>query len=134
MGMVKLPLDQPYYNQQLLGYGDFYMRGLEKYVVDGSAGLLARNSFLRELFNFNIPFIRGTSHDHIPFRVYAKTYFDCGYVYNRNFPANSLVNRMLYSGGAGLDVVTYYDFVFRFEYSFNQLGEKGFFFHIRNDF
>jgi outer membrane protein assembly factor BamA len=134
MGMLKLPLDQPFYNQQLLGYGDFYMRGLEKYVVDGAAGILARNSLLRELFNFNVPFLRGTTHDRIPFRIFAKAYFDWGYVYNRNFPANSLVNRMLYSGGAGIDVVTFYDFVFRFEYSWNQLGEKGFFFHIRNDF
>lgn len=134
MGMLKLPLDQPFYNQQLLGYNDFYMRGLEKYVVDGSAGILARNSLLRELFNFNVPFIRGTTHDRIPFRIFAKAYFDWGYIYNKNFPANSLVNRMLYSGGAGIDVVTFYDFVFRFEYSLNQLGEKGFFFHIRNDF
>ena len=132
--MIRLPFDQPFYNQQLLGYGDFYMRGLEKYVVDGVAGGIARNSLLRELFNFNIPFLRGTSHDLIPFRVYAKTYFDFGYVYNKNFPANSLVNRMLYSGGIGIDVVTFYDFVFRFEYSINQLGEKGLFFHIRNDF
>ena len=59
---------------------------------------------------------------------------DVGYVYNKYFTANSLVNRALYTEGFGLDVVTYYDFVFRFEYSFNQLGEKGFFFHIRNDF
>lgn len=134
MAQLKLPLAQPFFNQQFLGYNDFYMRGFEKYVVDGVAGALARNSLLRELFNFNIPFLRGTSHDVIPFRIYAKAYFDIGYSYNKNFPDNSLVNRMLYSGGVGVDVVTFYDFVFRFEYSINQLGEKGLFFHIRNDF
>ena len=110
------------------------MHGFEKYVVDGVAGGLARNTLLRELFNFNIPFLRGTTHDRIPFRIYAKTFFDLGYVYNKNFTNNSLVNQMLYSGGAGIDVVTFYDFVFRLEYSINQLGEKGLFFHIRNDF
>ena len=47
---------------------------------------------------------------------------------------NSLVNKGLYSGGFGIDVVTFYDFVFRAEFSMNQLGEKGVFFHIRNDF
>jgi hypothetical protein len=41
---------------------------------------------------------------------------------------------MLYTAGAGVDVVTVYDIVLRFEYSFNQLGQPGFFFHIRNDF
>jgi len=134
MGLIRLPFDQPFYNQQLLGYGDFYLRGLEKYVVDGVVGGLARNTLLREISNFSIPFLRGTSHDRIPFRIFVKTYFDFGYVYNKNFTDNSLVNTMLYSGGVGLDVVTFYDFVFRFEYSVNQLGEKGLFFHIRNDF
>jgi hypothetical protein len=33
-----------------------------------------------------------------------------------------------------LDIVSLYDVVFRFEYSFNQLGQNGFFFHVRNDF
>ena len=132
--IIRVPFDQPFYNQQLLGYGDFYMHGFEKYVVDGVAGGLARNTLLQELFNFNIPFLRGTTHDRIPFRIYAKTFVDLGYVYNKNFTNNSLVNQMLYSGGAGIDVVTFYDFVFRLEYSINQLGEKGLFFHIRNDF
>ena len=133
--MLRLPFDQPFYNQQLFGYGDFYMRGFEKYVVDGVAGALSRNTLLRELFSFNIPFISTSwSHDRIPVRIYAKTYFDCSYAYNKTFKDNALVNQMLYSGGFGVDVVTFYDLVFRFEYSFNQLGEKGFFFHIRNDF
>jgi hypothetical protein len=59
---------------------------------------------------------------------------DAGYVYDRYNNINSLVNKGLYSGGFGIDVVTFYDFVFRAEFSMNQLGEKGVFFHIRNDF
>jgi outer membrane protein assembly factor BamA len=132
--VIRVPFDQPFYNQQMLGYGDFYMHGFEKYVVDGVAGFLARNTLLRQLWDFKIPFLRGTTHDVIPLRIFAKAYFDFGYVYNKNFTANSLVNRALYSGGIGIDMVTFYDFVFRFEYSINQLGEKGLFFHIRNDF
>jgi outer membrane protein assembly factor BamA len=134
IGTLKLPLDQPFYNQQLFGYGDFYMRGLEKYVIDGIAGGLARNTLLLELFNFSIPFLRGTSHDRIPFHILAKTYVDCGYVYNRNYSTNSLENRILYSGGVGIDIVTFYDLVLRFEYSIDQFGGKGLFFHIKNDF
>src|SRR5580704_5004441 len=80
LGILKLPFEQPFFNQQLFGYGDFYMRGLEKYVVEGVGGGISRNSFLRELFNFNIPFLRGTSHDLIPVRIFAKIYGDGGYI------------------------------------------------------
>jgi len=133
-GVLRIPFKQPFYNQQLLGYGDYYMRGLEKYVVDGIGLLLARNTVMRELASFNVPFLKHTSHDHIPFRIYAKTYVDLGYVLNKYYNQNSLQNTMLYSGGIGIDIVTFYDFVFRTEFSINQLGEKGLFFHIRNDF
>ena len=65
----------------------------------------------------------------------AKTYLDAGYVRNNNATIdNTLSNKFLYTGGVGIDVVTSYDFVFRVEYSFNQLGEKGLFLHIHNDF
>ena len=135
MGMIRAPFNQPFYNSQLIGYGDFYLRGLEKYVVDGVVGVLGRNTMARELVNFNIPFIQSSwSHDKIPIRIFAKTYVDWGYAFNKEFRNNSLVNTFLYSGGFGIDMVTFYDLVFRFEYSFNQLGESGIFFHIRNDF
>ncbi|HEY4935770.1 MAG TPA: hypothetical protein VII44_04285, partial [Puia sp.] len=133
-GLLRLPFKQPFYNQSLLGYGDYYMRGLEKYVVDGVGLLLDRNTVMRELAHFSIPFLRNTAHDHIPFGIYVKTYVDLGYVLNRYNNLNSLQNTLLYTYGAGFDVVTFYDLVLRFEYSVNQLGEKGLFFHIRNDF
>ncbi len=57
-----------------------------------------------------------------------------GYAYNKNFTNNSLTNRMLYTGGFGMDVVTFYDIILRFDYSFNQMGQKGLFFHVKNDF
>jgi hypothetical protein len=74
------------------------------------------------------------SHDRIPFRIYATVFGDGGYAYNADFKSNSLVNRMLYTTGFGVDVVTFYDLNFRLDYSFNQLGQNGLFLHIRNDF
>ncbi len=133
--VVRLPFDQPYINQRLFGYGDLYLRGLERYVVDGVAAGLTRQTFRRELFRFNIPtFIKSKTHDRIPFRIYARTFGDMGYAYNKNLKDNSLVNKMLYTGGFGVDIVTFYDFIFRFDYSFNQLGQKGLFLHIKNEF
>jgi hypothetical protein len=134
LALLKLPLNQPFYNQQLLGYGDYYIRGLEKYVVDGEFAGLIRNTLMRDLVHFNIPFLRGTTHDIIPIRIFAKIYADAGYVYNQQPLTNTLCNSLLYSGGFGFDLVTFYDFVFRFECSFNQFGEKGLFFHISNYF
>jgi len=132
--MLKGPLSQPFYNQTLIGYGDMYIRGLDRYVIDGTAGSIVRNTLFRELLNFNIPIRNSVSHDHVPFRVYATAFSDYGYAYNRDFRDNSLVNRMLYTGGIGIDIVTFYDLSFKFDYSFNQLGQNGLFLHIRNDF
>ena len=134
INVLKLPLSQPFYNQGLIGYGDLYLRGLDRYVVDGTAGAVLKNTLYRQLADFDIPLVRGSAHDHVPFRIYATAFSDYGYVYNRDFKGNSLVNRMLYTAGFGIDIVTFYDLSFKFDYSFNQLGQNGLFLHIRNDF
>jgi outer membrane protein assembly factor BamA len=132
--VLKLPLSQPFFNQQMIGYSDIYLRGLDRYVIDGVAGSILRNTLFRELFNFSIPFTHVPSHDRIPVRIYATAFSDYGYAYNRDFTGNSLVNRLLYTAGVGIDLVTFYDLSFKFDYSFNQLGQNGLFLHIRNDF
>jgi outer membrane protein assembly factor BamA len=134
INVLKWPLSQPFYNQGLLGYADLYLRGLDRYVVDGTAGGVLRNTLFRELFNRNLPFRRKASYDHFPIRIYATAFTDYGYAYNSDFKANSLVNRMLYTAGFGIDLVTFYDLTFKLDYSFNQLGQNGLFLHIRNDF
>jgi outer membrane protein assembly factor BamA len=133
-GTLRLPFDQPFINQRMFGYTDQYLRGLEKYVIDGVAGVLIRNTLRRKMLDLKIPFGLSGSHNVLPLKVYVKTYADMGYVYNKYVRTNSLVNQLLYTAGAGVDVVTLYDLVFRFEYSANQLGQRGLFFHIRNDF
>ena len=135
MGGLRLPLNQPYVNSQMFGYGELYLRGLEKYVIDGVGSFMVRNTLRKQLFKFNVaPPIRSRSHDKIPFVFYGKAYADYGYAYNKVFLDNSLVNRNLYTGGIGIDVITFYDLVLRFDYSFNQLGQNGLFLHIKNDF
>ena len=111
------------------------LRGLEKYVIDGALGAVVNQTLRKQVaaFNFRLPILSKT-HDHIPFRIYMKTYFDGGISYNKKPEGNPLDNRFLYSGGAGMDIVTLYDLVLRFELSVNQMGETGFFFHIKNEF
>ncbi len=133
-GILRFPFDQPYINQRMFGYGDFYLRGLEKYVIDGEAGVLVKNTLRRKVLSFNILSPFNTSVLKIPFNFYAKTYADAGYAYNKSSEGNYLVNRMMYTGGFGIDMTTLYDIILRFEYSFNQMGQQGFFFHVKNDF
>jgi outer membrane protein assembly factor BamA len=133
-GVLRVPFDQPFINQRMFGYSDFYLRGLEQYVIDGIAGILVRNTLRREIFHFDILSPVNSTIQKIPFHFFLKTYADAGYAVNKLSPENYLSNRMMYSAGLGLDMLTIYDVVLRFEYSFNQLGQNGFFFHIKNDF
>lgn len=132
---LKLPFDQPFYNQPLLGYSDSYLRGLEYYVVDGVAGGFLRNTLRKELASVKWKTgLKSRTYGSIPFKIYAKFYGDVGYVYNKNnITGNMLTNKFMYTGGFGIDILTIYDVVLRFEYSFNQLNERAFFFH-KNDF
>jgi outer membrane protein assembly factor BamA len=133
---LKLPFDQPYFNQRFLGYGDAFLQGYEYYVVDGVAGGFSRVTLTRSLFDFNVRLPKGIGKtvNQVPFKVYAKVFENSGYVYNPNVATNSLSNKWLHGGGIGIDIMTLYDFTFRFEYSFNQLGQNGLFLHRKTIF
>jgi outer membrane protein assembly factor BamA len=135
-GGIKAPFKQPYVTQHMLGYSDTYMQGYEYYVIDGVVGGYLKASFTRKLFAFNIklPSNKFWTAARIPFTFYGKIYGNTGYVYNPQPGDNSLSNKMLYSGGIGIDVLTFYDFVLKLEWSFNQLGENGLFLHRKSIF
>jgi len=134
-GKIKLPLDQAYINQRGLGYGENYLRGLEYYVVDGVASALVKTTIRKKVIAFNVPFrLFPRLFTKIPFTIFAKTYGDVGYVYNKKSYDTYLNNRILYTGGFGIDIVTIYDFSLRLEYSFNQLGKNGLFLHSQSGF
>jgi outer membrane protein assembly factor BamA len=130
-GHIRVPFDQPYFNQYMLGYNDAYLRGLEYYVVDGVAGGFVRNTVGKEFFSYTLKTgLRSKTYAAIPFKVYLKAYGDVGYVYNKNNnKLNMLNNKILYTGGIGLDIISIYDVVLRVEYSFNQLNQNGLFVH-----
>ena len=128
MGNIKLPFDQPYINQKALGYGETNLRGLEYYVVDGVAYGLVKSTLRKQLLSFSIPFpFKLKGHTNIPFTFFAKTFGDVGFTYNKTKYLTNLNNRLLYSGGFGIDILSLYDVNIRLDYSFNQLGESGLF-------
>jgi outer membrane protein assembly factor BamA len=132
-GMLKLPFKQPYITQQFMGYGDAFLQGYENYIIDGVAGGYSKQTIGYNLLKTEIPLPTIKllkSLRSVPVRVYVKAYTNQGYVHNPN-PGfrNELTNRMLYSAGAGLDIVLFTDTIFKFEWSFNQLGQNGIFLH-----
>jgi hypothetical protein len=133
---AKLPANDYFYNQRLFGYGYFQLRGLEYNVVDGLAGAALKTTLHKEVFGFVLRnLFPSKTHDRIPIRFFLKAYSDLGYAYARTpNPTNTLSNKLLRTWGIGMDIVSIYDFVFKIEYSFNQLGRDGLYLQTRNDF
>ena len=123
----------PYYFIRGLGYNRDFIRGYEYYVMDGEHYALLKTNLKYTLLKKHevyAPFIPLNKFATIPFAFYLNLYSDAGYVKDSQFfLKNKLNNNWQYSYGAGIDFVTYYDMVFRFEYSINKLGESGFFVH-----
>jgi hypothetical protein len=107
------------------------MQGYEYFVIDGVAGGYLKASLTRKLFNFNIkvPGTKKIAPVKIPINIYGRTYGNTGYTYNPNPGNNYLSNKMLFSGGFGIDITTIYDFTLKLDWSFNQLGQNGIFIH-----
>jgi outer membrane protein assembly factor BamA len=135
-GQLLTPSDQPYNVYNRMGIGRFTLRGYELYVIEGPLFVQNQWTFRKLLFKIDknlssaIP-IRQLSQFYLA--LYAKTYFDLGYIegYPNNELNKRLTDQLLYSGGLGLDLVTIYDIVLRFEYTFNKQGESGFVFGFR---
>jgi len=125
---------QPYFLQKGLGYGSDFLRGYEYYVADGQHFALLKTNVKFTLLPVKIikfNFIPAEKFNKIHLAMYLNVYSDIGYVSDHQISKlnNNLSNTALYSTGVGLDFVTYYDKVFRFEYSVNRIGEEGFFLH-----
>lgn len=124
---------QPYINTRGLGYGREAIRGYEYYVIDGQRYFLSRNNLKFELLPKKVVhagFIPSGKFNTIPFAFYFNLFFDAGFVRDALYAeGNPLTNTWQFGYGAGLDLFTYYDLVFRLEYSFNKLGESGIFLH-----
>jgi outer membrane protein assembly factor BamA len=126
---------QPYALGRALGFSN-YVRGYEYFVIDGSDYVLLKSG-LRYAFIqpriLKIPFLPLEKFNMLHYALYGGIYVDAGYVSSdqsnviRN---NSLVNTWLFGYGIGLDFVTYYDTVVRFETGLNRQGQAGIFLHL----
>ena len=121
-----------FYFSEAIGY-DNYLRGMEYYVSNGNSYYISKTNLKYEIIpqtNFNLNFIPTDKFSKVHYALYLNLFFDTGYVDSEFTFNNNLTNEFLYSGGIGIDLVTYYDKVLRIEYSMNKFGEHGIFFHL----
>jgi outer membrane protein assembly factor BamA len=135
------PQNLSYMNYGVLGLRKQFVRGYEIYVIEGPFHIINKTTFKKLLFSneYHWADMPIEQFRHIPIALYLKTYADFGYVENypdyRSLEMNTrLSDKLLAGAGLGLDLVSSYDVVLRFEYSFNAQGEKGFFFHVKKEF
>lgn len=122
-----------YYLQTALGYGHNYARSYEYYVIDGKSFVLFKSNFKYALIPTRIKeidFLPSEKFSKLYYALYFNIFADAAYVEANKFSVNnSLADEFLFGTGIGFDFVTYYDMVFRIEYSFNRKGDNGVFLH-----
>jgi outer membrane protein assembly factor BamA len=140
-GYISSPSSQPYSMFGALGYRAQLIRGYEIFVIEGPSFALNKTTLKKRIFSrvWHFEDMPVKQFRHFPLDIYLKTYTDIGYV--RNYPFyeerglnTRLSDKFLAGAGLGLDVVTFYDTVFRFEYTFTREGTRGFFFNLRKEF
>lgn len=134
-----LSKSQPYTLVRGIGYSPNFIRGYELNVVEGQQLYVHKNSFRWKFVDWNIDIsnmVKLEQFSTIPIRLYLSANFDHGYVKDRNnVPENArLANKYLMGYGTGIDLVGFYDMVFRFEYSLNNSKEGNFFFNFSAPF
>lgn len=136
-GKTSMGGEVPYFVQEGLGYR-YDVRGYEYYIMDGQHFALGKANFLfalikpRDYYLAPVP-LEAFRTLHVV--LYLDLFADAGRVWDDQYDeANPLNNEWLSGYGLGLDLVTSYDQVIRAEYSFNALGENGFFLHFTQPF
>ncbi len=131
--------NNPFFLNTALGYSS-NIRSYEYYVINGSDFVLLKNTINFEILPetyFNLKFIPSKKFNNPFLRIFIDVFSDFAYVknndllYNQN---NSLANTPLFSVGTGINVLTYYDWLIRFEYSINKQKGGGFFLHFEAPF
>ena len=128
---IKFLANQNYLDQRLLGYGNLQMSGLEYYIVDGNAASIGKLAFHHKLGTITLrnPVTKKFLQE-VKYHFWLKLFTQVGYVYSEKpLNANKLSNTLLRTAGIGVDIISIYDFVFKIDYSVNQLGDKGLYLH-----
>jgi outer membrane protein assembly factor BamA len=130
---------QPFWQQEALGYEDSYLRGYQYYVINGQDYAFLRSDLNFKLLDYVIPLFKDAKNPYnkaLPIKIHLRYHFDYGYVWDRYYQNQGiLANQHLIGTGLGLDFAFYdYNFVTQIEYSFNKLGENDVYLGFKFDF
>lgn len=136
-GRVSWPEQQPYFNLRGLGSSSDMVRGYELFVIDGQRFGIWRNSLRYQLFSTvrQLDWLRVRQFNTLPIAAYLSAFGDAGYVSSTVAEQyqSRLANRLLVGTGLSLDIVTFYNLVFRFSGTVNGQGKTGFFFNLAQE-
>jgi len=141
-GFISSRTNQPYSAFNAMGYQSQIVRGYDNFVVEGPLFVLNKTTIKKKIFShmYRMEQVPLEQFRFLPIAVYIKAFADFGYV--KNYPYydekslnQRLSNQLLSGSGIGVDVVTTYDLVLRFEYIFTQYQPSGgFFFNVKKEF
>lgn len=124
----------PYFFKQNLTSGDDFVRGFDYFALRGDNMVYFRSNLK---YNVIKPAVKEPRKEknkdskfrNVPYAFYLNLIADAAYMkdefYGQYNPHN---NKLLLSYGVGLDLISYYDLVLRFEYVFTNINTHGFFF------
>lgn len=126
--------DIPYYFKQNLTGGDDFIRAFDYYALRGDGMYYFRSNLKYNVIKPGVMKARKEKHKdskfrNVPYAFYINLIADAGYMQEDTYGQyNPYNNKMLYSWGVGIDLISYYDLVLRFEYAFTSIRTHGFFF------
>ena len=124
----------PYFFKKNLTSREDFLRGYDYYALRGDEMYYFRSNLKYNVIKPNVMKARKEKHKeskfrNVPYAFYINLIADAGYMKDHFYgDYNPHNNKFLYSWGLGVDVISYYDMVLRFEYVFTNINSHGFFF------
>ncbi len=121
-----------YNYKQNLTSGDDFIRGYDYFALRGDQMYFFRSNVKYELVPPQVKVPKDGNEEskfkNLQYAFYLNFFADAAYMKDDFTADNPLNNKALFSWGLGLDFVSYYDLVLRFEYAFTSVGTNGFYF------
>jgi len=117
-------------NNTGLGWGADIVGGYELYVMDGTDYFISMNTIKYQVMDQNLNTVKWLPRQFrkMNLTVFVRANFDFAYIHEPTYTAtNFLNNRWIYGYGPAVDMILFNNFLISFEYSFNDIGERGLF-------
>jgi len=117
-------------NNTGLGWDNDIVSGYDLYVMDGTSYFITINNIKWKFFDNNLNTVKWLPKQFrkMKFIAFLRLNLDAAIVKEETYTeTNFLSNKWFYGGGPAMDLIFFNNFLFSFEYSFNDLGERGLF-------